>query len=93
MSRVLSSPPLSESLQDDVLHVTWPHQGVKKENLYIEISDTTIYIGNMQREILRIFMVSSSHDCTTLRAFYKEDHVLFTIKPRKGPLTRRVLIE
>ncbi|SOB74016.1 hypothetical protein BQ9231_00133 [Cedratvirus lausannensis] len=85
--------PFSVFLVGDVMHVSWPHQGARKEDLYIELCNTTIHISDRWQRTLCVFAVSVSHDCDTLKVFYLKDHLLFTIEAQTNPPVRRIFIE
>lgn len=82
MEPVVSSFPLTHAIKDGLLHISCTSKGKKKEELFIELVERAVYIRNKDNKtLIMCFVVSNKYDCGTLRVFYRQDKLLFTVQP------------
>nr|WIL03555.1 hypothetical protein Cplu_58 [Cedratvirus plubellavi] len=82
MEPVVSSFPLTHKIKDGTLHISCSSKGRRREELFIELVERAVYIRNKDNKTLLLcFVVSNKYDCATLKLFYREDRLLFTVQP------------
>ncbi|SOB74011.1 hypothetical protein BQ9231_00128 [Cedratvirus lausannensis] len=93
MARYVSTSfPVSESVLDDTLYITWSHRQ-RKEELSVQIYDRAVYIRDQTRKLLCTFVISHVYDSDTIRVHYQPTQLLFTVQASTKEKVRTLTIE